>query len=188
MTDEKALLRRLVRLRRREFVAEAGPATCAIHALAIAHILFERARDARSLALYLSNGSEIDPRPVAEIAWAEGKAVALPSFETRGNTMRFAAWLPGMPLVRGPYGIAQPPAKAETIAPEIIVAPLVAFDRTGARLGQGGGHYDRAFAAFPDARRIGLAWSVQEIAHVPVESWDKPLHAVATEKEWIDCA
>jgi 5-formyltetrahydrofolate cyclo-ligase len=54
------------------------------------------------------------------------------------------------------------------------------------RLGQGAGFYDRAFARLPAARRIGLAWSAQEADALPADPWDVPLHAVATEKEWIE--
>lgn len=188
MIDEKAQLRRLVRFRRREFVDHAGATTCSLHALAIGHILFEKLRGTSAVAVYLSNGREVSPQPLAELAWAAGVPVALPAFADRTSPMRFARWCPDDRLVAGPYGVPQPLAAAPSLDPDVIVTPLVAFDRSGARLGQGGGHYDRAFALYPDARRIGLAWSVQEIAHVPVESWDKPLHAVATEKEWIDCA
>jgi 5-formyltetrahydrofolate cyclo-ligase len=66
------------------------------------------------------------------------------------------------------------------------MSPLVGFDRSGNRLGQGGGFYDRAFAAFPSARRIGIAWSVQEVDMLPVDSWDEQLHSVITEHERID--
>ncbi|MDB5738517.1 MAG: 5-formyltetrahydrofolate cyclo-ligase, partial [Sphingomonas bacterium] len=55
----------------------------------------------------------------------------------------------------------------------------------GNRLGQGGGYYDRWFEGHPDAMRVGIAWSVQELPAVPRDVWDMPLHAVATEKEWM---
>jgi 5-formyltetrahydrofolate cyclo-ligase len=103
-----------------------------------------------------------------------------------GDTMAFAAWGRDDPLVIGPYGIRQPAPEAPRVAPDLILAPLVGFDRAMNRLGQGGGHYDRAFAAHPDAFRLGLAWSAQEVEALPVDSWDVPLHAVVTEKEWIE--
>ena len=62
---------------------------------------------------------------------------------------------------------------------------LVAFDRSLNRLGQGGGHYDRTFEKYPDAIRIGLAWSVQEADNIPVERHDVTLHAIVTESELI---
>ena len=54
------------------------------------------------------------------------------------------------------------------------------------RLGQGGGYYDRSFARHETALRIGLAWSVQQVEHVPVDPWDLPLHAVLTETSLIE--
>jgi 5-formyltetrahydrofolate cyclo-ligase len=59
------------------------------------------------------------------------------------------------------------------------------FDRTGNRIGYGAGHYDRAFAAHPHARRVGIAWSFQQLPQIPVDTWDVPLHAIATDCEWI---
>ena len=71
------------------------------------------------------------------------------------------------------------------LTPDIVLTPLVGFDRRGTRLGQGAGHYDRAFAAHPAAWRVGIAWSVQEVDALPADAWDVPLHAIATEREWI---
>ena len=85
----------------------------------------------------------------------------------------------------GPFGLLQPPGDAEEVVPDLILTPLVAFDRTLARLGQGAGHYDRAFARFPNARRIGVAFSVQQVDRLPTDPWDMPLHAIITEREWI---
>ena len=85
----------------------------------------------------------------------------------------------------GAFGLLQPRSDAEEVSPDLILAPLVGFDRALRRIGQGAGFYDRAFARLPDARRIGLAWSVQEVDALPTDPWDVPLHAVATEREWI---
>jgi len=71
------------------------------------------------------------------------------------------------------------------VAPDLIIAPMLAFDRSMHRLGQGGGHYDRTFAQYPQAPRIGLAWSVQEADAIPVESHDMELDMIVTESEII---
>ncbi len=68
--------------------------------------------------------------------------------------------------------------------PSIIIAPLLAFDRTGARLGQGGGYYDRYFA-HSNALRIGLAFAEQEVPHIPTEPHDQKLHWIITPNEAI---
>ena len=183
---DKQSLRGELRARRRQFVEHAGTAQLRLHAIVIARLALAAAGEARSITAYFANEREVDAMPIIQLALARGLTIALPHIAERGGRMHFLSWQPGERLVTGPYGIAQPTRSAHEIAPEAIVSPLLGFDRTGNRLGQGGGFYDRAFAAYPHARRIGLAWSVQECAQVPVDSWDQPLHAVITERERID--
>ena len=137
------------------------------------------------VASYIPIGSEADPAPLERAATALGCRLALPHVVDRATPLRFLRWDPEVVLGSGPFGLSQPAADAEPLVPDIVLTPLVAFDRARNRLGQGAGHYDRAFAAWPDARRIGVAWSVQEVAAIPADSWDVPLHAIATEREWI---
>ena len=146
----------------------------------------DRLDGAGALAAYLSKGAEVDPFHALEAAAQRGLLTALPHISDKDVPMRFLRWAPGDPLVEGPYGVRQPPADAPELLPDLILTPLVGFDRGMRRLGQGAAFYDRAFAALPAARRIGLAWSVQEVERLPADSWDMPLHAVATEKEWIE--
>jgi len=141
------------------------------------------ARPGMVVASYVAVGNEADPAPLHDAARAAGARLALPHTVSRAEPIRFLAW-DGGPLEPGPFGLRQPPAEAPELAPDVVLAPLVGFDRRGNRLGWGAGHYDRAFATLPDARRIGVAWSVQETALEP-DAWDVPLHAVVTEKEWI---
>ena len=81
-------------------------------------------------------------------------------------------------------GLSQPSALATELRPDIILTPMLAFDAKLDRLGQGAGYYDGAFARFPDAWRVGVAWSVQRVEDLPVDPWDMPLHAVVTEQGW----
>jgi 5-formyltetrahydrofolate cyclo-ligase len=76
--------------------------------------------------------------------------------------------------------MVQPLATAEAIVPDLLFVPLIGFTDSGARLGQGGGHYDRWLAEHPDTTAIGLAWDMQKVAEVPQESHDMPLTAVVT--------
>ena len=138
---------------------------------------------ARIVAVYLPIGSEIDTLPLIERIVHRNLAVALPHVTGRRDLMRFLSWTPGDPLPAGPMGLRQPVATAPEVSPDVIFTPLLAFDGDLQRLGYGAGHYDRAFASLPDARRIGLAWSAQRVAHVPIDSWDMALHAVVTENE-----
>jgi 5-formyltetrahydrofolate cyclo-ligase len=144
-----------------------------------------RLRVGAVVASYRPVPGEADPAPLGEIATAAGCGLALPHLPDRAGPMRFLRWAAGEPIEAGPFGIEQPRGDAPEAEPDVILTPLVAFDRRGARLGQGGGHYDRAFARWPAAWRVGVAWSVQEVDRIHIDSWDVPLHAVATEKEWI---
>lgn len=138
------------------------------------------------VAAYLPIGSEADPAPLVAAARAAGATLALPHVEGRSTPMRFLEWRVDAELVSGPFGLTQPAADAPETAPDIILTPLVAYDRTLHRLGQGAGFYDRVFARYPDAWRIGVAWSAQEVAAVPTDPWDMPLHALLNEHEFLE--
>lgn len=108
--------------------------------------------------------------------------------------MIFRAYDPVVALIEGPYGILQPGPDAEEVFPDIILAPLLAFDREGGRLGYGGGFYDRALDYLKAAKRDkdnalqvwGVAFSAQEVARVPTEPHDQRLDAVLTEQGVIE--
>jgi 5-formyltetrahydrofolate cyclo-ligase len=137
------------------------------------------------VASYVPVGGEADPAPLERAALAAGCRLALPHVVDRATPLAFLAWDAGIALTEGPFGLRQPGADHPPLAPDIVLTPLVGFDRRGNRLGQGAGHYDRAFAAFPAARRIGIAFAVQESDRLTPDPWDVPLHAIATEREWI---
>jgi 5-formyltetrahydrofolate cyclo-ligase len=136
------------------------------------------------LATYAPLGDEADPAPLARAAMAAGYTLALPHVVDRATPIRFLAWHPEDALAAGPFGLRQP-ADGPAVAPDIILTPLVAFDAALNRVGQGAGHYDRAFAAFPDAKRIGVAYSVQQVAPLVPDPWDMPLDAIVTERGWL---
>ena len=114
-----------------------------------------------------------------------GSTIALPYLSDRGADLEFRLHTKDNPLVRTPFGFQQPVSFAPAGLPDVILTPLVGFDRAMNRIGQGAGHYDRFFARQPGALRIGVAWSVQEVVSIHVDPWDMPLDAVITEKEWI---
>lgn len=137
------------------------------------------------VAAYVSTGGEIDPLELLLHAAGMGLRTALPRVESRDAPMTFRYWTPGEELIPGPLHLTQPTEDAVICVPDLILAPLLGFDRRMGRIGQGAGFYDRAFAAYPNAVRIGLAWSVQEVDEIPLDPWDVPLHGIATEREWI---
>ena len=152
--------------------------------LSVPPVYRERLTPGLVVAAYHPIGSEADPRPLVEAAGVAGCVIALPHVVDRATPLRFLTD-GAAGLHPGPFGLHQPHAEAEEVAPAIILTPLLAFDRRGNRLGQGAGHYDRAFAAHPKAWRIGIAWSVQEVDALVADVWDVPLHAIASEREWI---
>jgi 5-formyltetrahydrofolate cyclo-ligase len=140
---------------------------------------------ARVVAGYAKAGSEVDATCLIALAAGLGRTTALPWLSDRIAPLVFREWAPGEALEAAPFGFRQPLATAQRCTPDLIFTPLLGFDRAMNRLGQGAGHYDRAFASNPDSLRIGLAWSVQECPDLSTDPWDVPLDAVLTEKEWI---
>lgn len=181
----KSKAREEAKARRQSFVAALTvPERCAA-AVLLASRVADQLGDVRVVAVYLPIGCEIDTLPIIDRLAQRNVTIALPHVTGRRGLMRFLAWAPGEPLPAGPMGLRQPAAEARELIPDVILTPLLAFDRRLHRLGYGAGHYDRAFVAHPAARRIGLAWSVQRIDKIDDEAWDIPLHAVATERDYV---
>ena len=138
------------------------------------------------LAGYMPIRTEIDPLPAMSEATAHG-AVGVPVIEGEGMPLKFSRWEPGGALCDGPFG-AKVPEVDNFFEPEILIVPLVAFDRNGGRLGYGGGFYDRTLELLRGKRAtlaIGFAFAAQEAEGLPLEPTDQPLDMVVTEKEVI---
>lgn len=179
MSDEKRALRAHMRAERNAF-AMASDAV-----IVPPPEFLDRLRPGVVVASYIPVGSEADPTPLAGAARAAGATLALPHVETRDGDIRFLEWRDDDPLTTGAFGLRQPVATAPACTPDIVLTPLVAFDDSLNRLGQGAGHYDRAFAANPNAWRLGVAWSVQQLLMIAADPWDVPLHAVVTERGMV---
>lgn len=133
------------------------------------------------VALYRAVGSELDTDALAQALAASGRTLCLPVVLERDAAMIFRLWSPGDPLEMDVAGCPAPFPLAATVIPDLIITPLLAFDDFGARLGQGGGFYDRTFAARPDAIRIGFAYDGQRLEDIPMDAHDQRLHGVLTE-------
>jgi 5-formyltetrahydrofolate cyclo-ligase len=142
------------------------------------------------VAGYWPVGSEMDPRPLLAALAKAGREIALPHMESRAGPARFLGWRAGEPLAADAFGVPAPPAEGRALRPRLVLAPLLAFDRRGRRLGQGGGHYDRILAALKPAGvlAVGLAYAAQEMDEVPAGPHDQKLDWVVTEAEAIRCA
>lgn len=186
LAQQKQTLREKLRFRRRHFAANLDDMTrllaFRVPPAPLADIL--AAQD--SIGAYAAWGGEPDILPMLA-SWADADRLVLPHHAGRIDTMSFRRWRSGDELVKGPWGTRQPADSAEAALPGLIFCPLVGYDRRGGRIGQGGGHYDRYFAAHPATLRVGIGWSVQEIDAVPAESTDIALDAVLTEQELIIC-
>jgi 5-formyltetrahydrofolate cyclo-ligase len=146
------------------------------------------------IAAFLSFDGEPDLRlGLAELE-RSGATLVLPVVhEAPGrNTMVFRRWSPGETLRPNRFGILEPVGSPEVPLPQIdlVLIPMVGWDRRGNRLGMGASYYDRALQPFsgdPAPRRVGVAYAAQEIERVPVDPWDIALHAVLNENGWFDC-
>ncbi|MDP1738645.1 MAG: 5-formyltetrahydrofolate cyclo-ligase [Caulobacter sp.] len=142
-----------------------------------------------TIALYKAFGAELDPRPLGDVLKKRGWWLALPCVEEPDGPLVFRSWQPGERLAPDLSGLPAPLTSAREAAPDLILVPLLAFDRGGGRLGQGGGHYDRTLAALrgqglaPPA--VGFAYSGQEVARLPREPHDQPLDGILTEAGYI---
>ena len=179
---DKRALRTVLRERRRDAAASAasGPQP--------SPTFLARLAPDTIVASYHPVAGEADPAALVAAALGAGAPIALPHVIDRATPLRFLLVEDDVPLAAGPFGLGNPHPHWREVTPAIVLTPLVGFDRRGNRLGQGAGHYDRAFAVLPGAWRVGVAWAVQEVEMVPSDPWDLPLHAVTTEREWIEIA
>jgi 5-formyltetrahydrofolate cyclo-ligase len=133
--------------------------------------------------------SEINPLPLMKALTGQGARLALPVIAGRGAPLIMRSWKFDEPLDRGQWGIREPKADAAEVEPDIILVPLLVFDRTGHRIGYGAGYYDLTIAALRGRKpivAIGLAFAAQEVPAVPATPRDARLDLVLTEREVID--
>lgn len=126
---------------------------------------------------------ELDCRPVLTRLMDTRQPVCLPVVLGEERPLELRLWEEGAALYPSGFGTLAPSEMAPRAEPDVILMPLVGFDRAGTRLGYGGGYYDRTLEAMEHTPRlVGFAYSVQEFDHVPREPHDIPLDAVVTEK------
>lgn len=166
--------------RRRRALAAASPAAGAEAAL---HLPADDLPPVRVFAAYLPAGGEIDPGPLSGRLLALGAERVLPRVPREGP-MQFVLAPPDCALEPDAAGQLAPAPGAPERRPDLVITPLLAFDRFGGRLGQGGGHYDRALAGLRRTGPVfvlGLAFAGQEVDRLDLEPHDEPLDAVLTE-------
>ncbi|MGD0151245.1 MAG: 5-formyltetrahydrofolate cyclo-ligase [Xanthobacteraceae bacterium] len=133
--------------------------------------------------------SEINPLPLMQKLAAAGARLALPAIAGRGKPLIMRAWEYGAPLDRGQWGIREPKPDAPEVEPDILLVPLLAFDRAGYRLGYGAGYYDMTIhrlRGLKPVTAVGIAFAAQEVPKIPTTPRDERLDLVLTEREVID--
>jgi 5-formyltetrahydrofolate cyclo-ligase len=185
LPEEKRALRAVLRVRRTE-AARADRDAAAALADGVLHSV--RMPPQATVSGYLSIGDEIDVRPLLRRLRSRGHAIALPVVVKSGQPLVFRRWGEEDPLADGPFGTRQPLASAPTVLPEVVILPMLAFDRRGFRLGYGGGYYDRTLALLRRRRpmiAVGVAYAAQEVPAVPSGRHDQALDWIVTEREAI---
>jgi 5-formyltetrahydrofolate cyclo-ligase len=132
--------------------------------------------------------SEINPLPLMQALAQAGARLALPAIAGRGKPLIMRAWAWGEELDRGQWDIREPKSAAAEVEPDILLVPLLAFDRTGHRIGYGAGYYDMTInrlRARKPLTAIGIAFAAQEVLAVPATPRDARLDLVLTESEVI---
>ncbi len=192
LLSRPALRRQLREARRSLSPAQQRQAARQLYRQLAQHPLWRRAR---RVALYLPADGEIDPRPLLQALWRQGKSTYLPVLQAWPPTRMVFQWHgPAQKLRPNRYGIAEPPQdrrrQRRAWSLDLILLPLVGFDAQGGRLGMGGGFYDRSLAYLQRRQHwrspllIGLAHECQKVDQLALASWDVPLAAIVTDAGW----
>ena len=138
------------------------------------------------IASYCPKGKEFDALCVLEEGIEKGHQTVLPVIQKDSRILRFHTWKKQTSMKANKYGIEEP-VDSEELIPDIIIVPLLAFDRKGTRLGQGGGYYDATLKHLreqKDVLAVGMAYSTQAVLfNLPREDHDEPLDWVITPKQ-----
>lgn len=147
---------------------------------------------AHHVALYLPNDGEIDTTPLIELCRTRHKTLYLPVLHPiRHNRLWFTPYTSTTRMQYNRYRILEPVLQAKPLRPavalDLVLLPLVAFSANGGRMGMGGGYYDRTFAfrlenkGMSGPKLVGLAHELQKVDQLPIETWDVPLDAIASD-------
>ena len=179
--DEKQVLRRTATKIRKGLFEHQAQADIAL----VAHVDALLDQFGRGIyAAYLPIRSELSPLPLIARLADLSIQTAMPITPAPGNPLDFRLWATGDKLDDGPYDTKQPSSNAPVCQPDVILAPMLAFDSACWRLGYGGGFYDRSIGGLRQAGHkvvaIGIAFAGQQVEQVPTGPYDMALDAVLT--------
>jgi len=140
------------------------------------------------IAGYWPHQTELDCRPLLARACESGRTCVLPVVDSASQHLIFRQWRPGDILKTGRYDVLEPADDAATFRPDVVIVPLLAFDRRGYRLGYGAGFYDKTLSYLRrqgTVLAVGYAFAVQEVENVPHDQYDEPLDWIVTPAEAV---
>jgi 5-formyltetrahydrofolate cyclo-ligase len=175
--------RALAKQCRAEAAALAGHAAAETVAERVAGLLAGFPK-ATVVAGYWPIGTELDVRHTLSHLDLIGFGCALPVVVAKGEPLVFRTWTPQTPMERSGLGILAPAATVPEVDPDVLLVPLLAFDRAGYRLGYGAGFYDRTLERLRRSKRvtaIGIGFAGQEVGSVPRDRYDQPLDWLVNE-------
>jgi 5-formyltetrahydrofolate cyclo-ligase len=190
MTDPAHLLkvkteaRAQAKLRREEVADAAGVAAAKAVSERVAALLADFPKHT-IVAGYWPIGTELDVRHTLSHLDLNGFGCALPAVVSRGEPLAFRTWTPQTPMERSGLGILAPASTVPEVEPDVLLVPLLAFDRAGYRLGYGAGFYDRTLERLRRSKpitAIGIGFAAQEVDSVPRDQYDQPLDWLVTER------
>ena len=135
------------------------------------------------ISIYWPLGDELDPLPLLTQLHALGHTMVLPVMLGAGKPLVFKRWQPGDQLQDAGFGTKEPLDDQQQLDPDVILAPLLAFDQQGYRLGYGGGFYDRTLDQLRQHNQVkvfGLAFAEQEVDLVVRGEYDQALDGILT--------
>lgn len=191
MPPDPQQLRREMKARR----VRLSPAEIQTASQSVANIFWRlpQVQRVNKVGIYISVGGEIDCTPLIETGWLRKKRIFAPVLTKK--RLRYAALYPGSKLRTNHFDILEPVCPDHELQNprtlDVVVVPLLAFDKKLQRIGMGGGYYDRTFAFSKQQRiwrhplLIGVAYSFQHVDEFPARAWDVPLHGVVTEREYF---
>jgi 5-formyltetrahydrofolate cyclo-ligase len=141
-------------------------------------------RNDETVMVYTSKEMEVNTKPLITALFRQKNPVVVPVIVREDVSLRLSYLRDFSALVPSTFGVPEPigseiPALAEDI--DTIVLPMLGFDRKGGRIGYGAGYYDRFLSKHPDLRKIGIAYTCQEVENLPVDENDMPMDVIITE-------
>ena len=148
-------------------------------------------KNAKTIMCFISFGDEVDTHRFIKDSIARGKRIVVPITFPENRELKVSDLRSFDELEAGFYNILTPKEEyIRFIDPQeidLVIVPGVVFDRSGYRVGYGGGYYDRFLAKLPNVAKLAIAFHLQLIDEVPKEHFDIPVDYIHTEKEVIDC-